>query len=73
MCVDPPYRNTTGYKFKFDPADFDRWILENDPSRTYVSEYSLPESVYDVIGQVPKRNTLGDNRPVMELLGKVRK
>lgn len=57
IYCDPPYKGVKGYgKSEFDHDKFYEWcIKQNAP--VYISEYSMPEELFELVAEKPKRNT----------------
>lgn len=46
LYLDPPYRGSTGYRFAFDSAAFDRRVTAwSQFTHVFVSEYELPDGI----------------------------
>lgn len=71
--LDPPYKNTTKYKKKFDFNKFDEWVkkLKNIGHTVIISEYSLPYG--EIVWQKEKKVTFHSKKSknVVEKLYKI--
>ena len=55
IYCDPPYRNSTGYKVKFDHDRFYQWCLEQHDKghEVFISEYYMPEDKFECVWSKP--------------------
>ncbi len=72
IYMDPPYAGTTGYKVKFDNADFWNFVREQSYNHEiYVSEFKAPDdfiSVLDIKGKTEIRDKKGERADKVERL-----
>jgi DNA adenine methylase len=71
IYCDPPYANTTGYRFKFDSERFWVWCqLMAKTNDVFVSEYDCPIN-HELMFEVDQTNSINESLTMTECLFKV--
>ena len=61
VYCDPPYRGTTGYKFKFNHDEFWDWVrYTSKNNKVFISEYTAPDDFYCLWEKNVKSSLTGD-------------
>lgn len=67
IYCDPPYKGVKGYrKAKFDREPFYEWCTRQSVP-VYISEYSMPEELFEVVAEKPKRNTQSATKNLLRI------
>jgi site-specific DNA-adenine methylase len=67
IYCDPPYKGVKGYsKSKFDYEAFYEWCTRQSVP-VYISEYSMPEELFEVVAEKPKRNTQSSTKNLLRI------
>lgn len=67
IYCDPPYKDVKGYgKTKFDHEAFYKWCTRQSVP-VYISEYSMPEELFEVAAEKPKRNTQSATKNLLRI------
>lgn len=70
IYCDPPYKNTTGYKDKFDHNKFWNWVREKTLKghKVFISEYEAPQDFRCIWSKEQKKNPGGKAKTTTEKL-----
>ena len=67
IYCDPPYKGAKGYcKSEFDQEAFYEWCTRQKVP-VYISEYYMPEELFEVVAKKPKRNTQSATKNLLRI------